>query len=119
MGSKNKNAARPVEQEPQSGTVEVSTEEKPAVDKRALFEAYDASESDLQAAEAALDAASQRRSDAVKAIAVHCGNGPFSWKGVELSVTTRTVKQPAADGSGDVEVSRYFFKKTRKAVQVI
>jgi len=119
MGSKNgskggSNAAKQAEQEAPASEVT----EKAAVDKRSLFLAYDNCDADLRAAEAALDAAKQRRSDAVKAIAVNCGNGPFGWGGKEVSVTTRTEKKPGPDGE-QVEVTRYFFKTFKKSVEVI
>jgi hypothetical protein len=122
MGSKNSKSGKGATavQEQQATEVVPSSEvqEKPAVDKRSLFLAFDATDTELKAAEAALDAAKQRRSDAVKAIAVNCGNGPFSWGGREVSVTTRTEKKPDANGE-QVEVVRYFFKTFKKAVEVI
>lgn len=102
---------------PESGTIVV--EEKPVVNVRQLFLDYDQADADLTALEASIDAVEARRSDAVKAIAQSEGNGPFEWNGKHLSVTTRVKKVLAADGSGEVETTRFFFKGTKKAVKVI
>ncbi len=61
----------------------MSSNEELSVDqKRALFEAYEASRTKAVKASAALDAS-------VKNIAEQIGFGPFKWQGAELSIQKR------------------------------
>ncbi len=53
-----------------------------AVDKRQLFEGYDIAKADVVKAAEALN-------DAVKKIVESCGQGPFAWKGQELTIAKR------------------------------
>jgi len=66
---------------------------KPALtsdELRAMFDAVEATRADVEAANAALEAAKDKRSEAVKAIVEAVGNkGPWTVNGVRLSVTVR------------------------------
>lgn len=60
----------------------MSDEELTVEQKRALFDAYEASRNKVAKATAALDSS-------VKNIADQIGMGPFRWQGTELSIARR------------------------------
>ena len=58
-------------------------------EKLALFKAYEDAEVAVDKLEAQLVEARAKRSEAVRAIAEKCGNGPFGYKGAELRIMSR------------------------------
>lgn len=73
-----------------------------AKELKAAFAAYEKADEEVEAAKKAVEAAMQKRSKLVQAIAEGAGNGPFSYKGMVLTATCRTSKS-----SGQ---STWFFK---------
>lgn len=66
--------------------------EKPKPSKariKELFAAYDKANDARVAADQAQIAAVQKLSDCIKAIEDECGNGPFVFKGVRLTISSR------------------------------
>jgi hypothetical protein len=71
---------------------QVTEEKKPlsAAETKALFEAVDTCSDEVAQLEKLLEEARAKKSDAIKNIAVQLGsNGPFEWKGRELTITKR------------------------------
>lgn len=54
-----------------------------------LFSAYDAADKEYDELKSKIDAAAQKKSDAVKAICEQVGHGPFKYKGRELRMGRR------------------------------
>lgn len=55
-------------------------------ERLAKFDAYEAADSAVSDALAALEAAQEVRAQKIHDIAVTCGSGPFEWNGAELTV---------------------------------
>ncbi len=80
----------------ESGTVELTPAQK--AERRALFEKYTKLDADVTAADAAVIKAQAKRTEVVLAIIAAYGNGPFAWKGDELTATKRDKKDGTTVG---------------------
>lgn len=93
----------------------------PAIDEekgknaKALFQAYQKAQDDVESARGALEVAMVARSAAVLAIKEALGIGPFQWRGATVTVSSRSTKGP----DGSVASTNYFFKGIGGAVQTI
>lgn len=75
-------------------------------DMKKMFEAVDAAQEGMNAAQSSLDEAADKRSAAVKRIHDEIGTGPFEYKGQTLTIRKRDTKDK---DTGAVVSTNYFF----------
>jgi hypothetical protein len=75
-------------------------------ERLAKFDAYEAADSAVSDALAALEAAQEVRAQKIHEIAITCGCGPFEWNGAELTVAKNKQGKFSFRRRGQKEVIR-------------